>query len=80
MHDEQLIRTIRGVLQELRPNIQMGGGDIHFLGYNDCVVSVGLSGICCSCVSMRETVLATVQEHLRDVVPEVRDVVFVSEH
>ena len=40
----QVLLKIEEILKEMRPNIQMDGGDIEFVSFNDGVVSVRLKG------------------------------------
>lgn len=55
MTDEQRIRKIEQVLEQLRPNIQMDGGDITFVKYVDGVVYVKLHGACAGCALSTQT-------------------------
>ncbi len=77
MTNEQLLEKIKGVLEELRPNIQMDGGDIELVGYVDGVVSLKLQGACASCPLSVYTVKLGIEERLREQVPEVIEVIAV---
>lgn len=77
MTNEKLIAKIKEVLEEMRPNIQMDGGDIEFVGYSDGVVSLKLLGACESCPLSVYTVKLGIEERLKEYVPEVIEVITV---
>ena len=78
MTSEQLLKKIDEVLQEMRPNIQMDGGDIEFVGFNDGVVSLRLHGACASCPLSLYTLKLGIEERLREQVPDVVEVIAVE--
>lgn len=77
MTNELILARIKGVLEDLRPNIQMDGGDIEFVGYVDGVVSLKLQGACASCPLSVYTIKLGIEERLREFVPEVIEVIAV---
>jgi Fe-S cluster biogenesis protein NfuA len=77
MTNEQILARIKGVLEDLRPNIQMDGGDIEFVSYVDGVVSLKLQGACASCPLSVYTIKLGIEERLREFVPEVIEVIAV---
>ncbi len=78
MTNEQVIQKIEDVLQEVRPNIQMDGGDIEFVSYTDGVVSVRLQGACTSCPLSLYTLKLGIEERLKEQIPEVVEVIAVE--
>lgn len=74
MSDEERIRKIEDVLEQLRPNIQMDGGDITFSKYVDSTVYIKLHGACVSCLISSQTIKFGVEQALREVVPDVVEV------
>lgn len=78
MTNEQVIQKIDDVLQEVRPNIQMDGGDIEFVSYTDGVVSVRLQGACTSCPLSLYTLKLGIEERLKEQIPEVVEVIAVE--
>lgn len=67
---------IREVLDnEIRPAVAMDGGDITFGRYEDGVVYLQLQGSCSSCPSSVATLKMGVETRLKEVVPEVKEVV-----
>lgn len=72
----EIERKIREVLDnEIRPAVAMDGGDITFYGYEDGVVTLHLQGSCSSCPSSIMTLKMGVENRLRSLIPEVREVV-----
>lgn len=78
MTHEQLHKKIDEVLQEMRPNIQMDGGDIEFVAFTDGVVSLRLHGACASCPLSLYTLKLGIEERLREQVPDVVEVIAVE--
>ena len=69
-------KKIQEVLdKEIRPAVAMDGGDIIFYGYRDGVVTLHLQGSCSSCPSSIMTLKMGVENRLRSLIPEVREVV-----
>jgi Fe-S cluster biogenesis protein NfuA len=69
-------RKIREILDnEIRPAVAMDGGDIQFYGYDNGVVTLHLQGSCSSCPSSVMTLKMGVENRLKSLVPEVREVV-----
>ncbi|MCA9769968.1 NifU family protein [Candidatus Dependentiae bacterium] len=80
MTDEQRIRKIEQVLEQLRPNIQMDGGDITFVKYVDGVVYVKLHGACAGCALSTQTLKMGVEQALRDEISDVYEVQTVEQN
>ena len=70
--DEQ---KIEAVLDEMRPYVQSDGGDIVFAGYRDGVVNVYMQGACSGCPSSSATLRQGIEERIRQVIPELKEVV-----
>ncbi len=66
---------IRAVLEEIRPYVQGDGGDIIFAGYDDGLVRLVLQGSCSGCPSSTATLRLGIESRLKEVVPEVVEVV-----
>ena len=74
--NSEIERKIREVLDsEIRPAVAMDGGDITFYGYENGVVTLHLQGSCSSCPSSIMTLKMGVENRLRSLIPEVREVV-----
>lgn len=67
------ITKIKSVLEELRPFLNMEGGDVEFIKYDeeDKCVYVKLSGACAMCMSQDDTLeyglLGAIQEYVPNV-------------
>jgi Fe-S cluster biogenesis protein NfuA len=74
--DGDIERRIKEVLdREIRPAVAQDGGDIVFYGYEDGVVTLHLQGACSSCPSSIMTLKMGVENRLKQVIPEVKEVV-----
>ncbi len=68
-------QQVRDALEELRPALQMDGGDVELIGVNEGVVTLRLLGACGGCPMATMTLVGFVEERLKQRVPEVRQVV-----
>ena len=69
-------KKIRQILDdEIRPAVAMDGGDITFHGYDNGIVTLHLQGSCSSCPSSIMTLKMGVENRLKSLIPEVREVV-----
>ncbi|MBC7384993.1 MAG: NifU family protein [Cryobacterium sp.] len=67
---------IRDILdQEIRPAVAMDGGDITFDRFENGIVYVQMQGSCAGCPSSTATLKDGIESRLRDMVPEVLEVV-----
>lgn len=73
--DSEAVRIIKQVLDEIRPMVAQDGGNIVFAGYDGGVVSVFMQGSCSGCPSSTVTLKAGIENRLRELLPEIRDVV-----
>lgn len=72
----EIERRIMEVLDnEIRPAVNMDGGDVIFHGFKDGVVTLYLQGSCSSCPSAIMTLKMGIENRLRSLIPEVREVV-----
>ena len=72
----EIERKIKTVLdEEIRPAVARDGGDIIFYGYKDGIVTLHLQGSCSSCPSSIMTLKMGVESRLKQVVPEIKEVV-----
>jgi Fe-S cluster biogenesis protein NfuA len=74
--DSAEVALIKKVLnEEIRPAVAMDGGDITFDRYEDQVVYLRLQGSCAGCPSSTMTLKQGVESRLRQVLPEIKEVV-----
>lgn len=62
---------VEEVLKEIRPRLQIDGGDIELVDINDSVVKVKLTGACGTCPMSNMTLKFTVEAILKEKVPEI---------
>jgi Fe-S cluster biogenesis protein NfuA len=69
--DEELIGPVGTVIDKIRPNLALDGGDIAFLRVKNGTVYVQLKGACVGCSSSGNTLKYGVERQLRmDIHPE----------
>lgn len=74
--DDPVSAKIQEILNtEIRPAVAMDGGDIIFYGFKDGIVSLHLQGSCSSCPSSVMTLKMGVENRLKMLIPEVREVI-----
>lgn len=67
---------VRKVLDEIRPYLQADGGDLELVEVTkDGVVKVRLQGACSSCPFSQMTLKMGIEQVLKQMVPEVKEVV-----
>ena len=71
-----LKERVEEVLDQVRPTLQADGGDIDLLDVTeDGIVKVQLTGACGSCPFSTMTLKHGVEARLKDMIPEVKEVV-----
>ncbi len=63
---------------EIRPAVAQDGGDIAFDRYEDGVVYLFLQGSCSGCPSARATLKQGIEARLKQMIPEIKEVVSVN--
>ena len=75
-----VIARVNESLELIRPYLQADGGDISLVGItDDSVVKVRLLGACGSCPMSIQTLKAGVELTIRRMVPEIKEVVNVTD-
>jgi Fe-S cluster biogenesis protein NfuA len=64
-------------LEDVRPSLQMDGGDVEFVGFDQDsgVLTVRLMGMCSHCPMSQITLKQGIEEHVKTLVPEVKSVI-----
>ena len=69
-------RQIIAILDaEIRPAVARDGGDIVFYGYDNGVVKLHLQGSCSTCPSSIMTLKMGIENRLKQVLPEIKEVI-----
>jgi Fe-S cluster biogenesis protein NfuA len=66
---------VLAALEELRPALQQDGGDVEFVGMEEGVVKVRLTGHCAGCPMSEMTLKMFIEETLKAKVEGVTEVV-----
>lgn len=66
---------VEKILAEIRPNLQMDGGDVELVEVtNEGIVKVKLTGACGGCPMSILTLKMAIEKRLKDAIPEVKTV------
>lgn len=72
----ELDKKIMGVLDEyIRPAVEGDGGAIHYKSFDEGKVTVILRGSCSGCPSSQATLKQGIETLMKDMIPEVKEVV-----
>ena len=78
--DRKILSKIEGALDEIRPYLEADEGDIKLIEVtDDMVVKVKLMGACSSCNVSMMTMKSGVEQAIKRAVPEVKEVIEVSD-
>jgi len=71
-----VVDKIKTVLETVRPSLQMDGGDVHFIDFDERsgVLKVELMGHCAHCPMSTITLKQGIEEEIKKVVKEVKEV------
>jgi len=68
---------IEKALNDIRPALQMDGGDIQLVSIDDGVVKVRLTGACGGCPMSQMTMTQGVEQAIKKAVPQIKKVIAV---
>ena len=71
-------KKINDLLDDIRPFLNMEGGDIELIKYEDNYVYIKLSGACANCGYQDVTIKENIESYLKEEIPEIKGVVNVS--
>ena len=69
---------IKELLENVRPYLQMEGGDVEFIKYEDKYVYLKLIGACANCSFQDVTLKDGIEEMLKQEIPEIEGVINVT--
>lgn len=74
-----MIKKINEALEKIRPSLQMDGGDVHFVDFNETtgVLKVELLGMCSHCPMSQVTLKQGIEVEVKKAVPAVKSVIAV---
>ena len=68
---------VEEVLDKIRPNLMLDGGNVELIDVNDGTVEVKLTGSCAGCPFSTMTLKMGIEKILKEEIPEVKEVVAV---
>lgn len=75
MSNEETISKVKDTLEELRPYLQMDGGDMEFVELtDDNIVKIRLQGACAGCPGAMYTLKLGIEKKVKEMVPEIESV------
>lgn len=78
--DSDVVKRIKELLENyVKPAVEMDGGAISFLGYDEGKVTLMLQGSCSGCPSSMITLKAGIEGMMKRMIPEVKEVVAEAE-
>lgn len=74
--DTDVVRRIKEMLENyVKPAVEMDGGAISFINYDEGVVTLALQGSCSGCPSSMITLKSGIEGMMKRMIPEVREVI-----
>ena len=75
MKKNEIETKIIELFNNLRPYLQMDGGDIEFIKYEDNYVYIKLTGACAHCDFQDITIKDGIEDMLKSEIPEIQGVI-----
>lgn len=69
---------IKKLIDDLRIYINIDGGDIEFIKYEDNILYVKLTGNCAQCMLQDQTLNENLLEAIKEEVPEIKEIINVD--
>ncbi len=79
MDDAQVVEEVKKILNKIRPYLNSEGGDLDFIDYKDGVVYIRMLGACMDCGALDSTLKDGIEALLVENVPDVIEVVNVTD-
>jgi Fe-S cluster biogenesis protein NfuA len=77
-NDSDVVKQIKRIIQnEIKPVVALDGGDIVFSKYENNVLSIHMRGACAGCPSSQATLKDGIEIRLKELIPEIKEVVSV---
>lgn len=78
MNEKEIILKIQELLDDIRPFLNMDGGDIEFIKYEERYLYVKLTGACAMCGFQDITLKDNIEAYLKEDIKELKGVINVS--
>lgn len=69
-----MLEEVKRALDQIRPSLQMDGGDVQLIDVNDGIVTVRLTGACGGCPMSTVTLKDGIERFVMETVPGVKSV------
>lgn len=69
---------IKLIINEIKPYLNMDGGDIEFIKYEDNYLYVRLSGACSACMYQDQTINENIYNYFKNQIPELEGIINVE--
>lgn len=69
---------IKELIEKMRPYINMDGGEIEFVKYEDYYVYINLSGACKNCMFQDNTINDGILNFFKEEIPEIKGIINVN--
>ena len=69
---------IKELIDDLRIYLNMDGGDIEFVKYDNNILYVKLTGACAECMLQDETLNDNLLQAIKEEVPEIKEIINVE--
>ena len=69
---------IKDLLNDLRPFLNIDGGDIEFIKYDKNILYVKLIGNCAHCLMQDDTINNGILKMLQEEIPEIKEIINVN--
>ena len=79
MNNDNTIEKINEIIDSVRPYINMDGGDIKYIKYENNIVYVTIIGACIGCAFLDVTIKNGLLETLKAEIPEIEDVINITD-
>ncbi len=76
--DTETIQKIKELLDDIRPFLNMDGGDIEFIKYEDDYLYIKLSGACAMCGYQDVTIKDNIESYIKEDIPQLKGVINVE--
>jgi len=71
----EIENKIKEMIEQIRPYLNMDGGDIEYLKYEDNIVYIKLLGACTDCLMQDNTINEGLLSMFQEEVPEIKGII-----
>ena len=75
MNSNNIENKIKNMIEELRPYLNMDGGDLEFVKYEDNYLYIKLTGACQDCMFQDNTINDNILVYFKEQLPELEGII-----